>query len=83
MRIIRRPVDSDHAADSSRVAALPCVLTIGNFDGVHLGHQALLRAVVERARQRGILAALLSFWPHPQHFLRADSPTVGSLRHPV
>ncbi|MBM3380430.1 MAG: bifunctional riboflavin kinase/FAD synthetase [Betaproteobacteria bacterium] len=77
MRIIRRPVDSDHAADSSRVAALPCVLTIGNFDGVHLGHQALLRAVVERARQRGILAALLSFWPHPQHFFARRFPDRG------
>ena len=68
MRIIRRPVDSGHAVDSSRRAALPCVLTIGNFDGVHLGHQALLRAVVAQARHRNLLAALLVFWPHPRHF---------------
>ena len=77
MRIIRRPVDSGHAVDSIRVDALPCVLTIGNFDGVHLGHQALLRAVVDRARQRSVLAALLSFWPHPRHYFARRDPQLA------
>ncbi|MEF9943243.1 MAG: bifunctional riboflavin kinase/FAD synthetase, partial [Burkholderiaceae bacterium] len=40
-----------------------CALTIGNFDGVHRGHQALLAHVVAAARQRGIEAAVLSFEP--------------------
>jgi riboflavin kinase/FMN adenylyltransferase len=41
------------------------VLTIGAFDGVHRGHQALIRMVVDRARATGCLAALVTFHPHP------------------
>ena len=41
------------------------VLTIGNFDGVHLGHQAMLRAVVARARELDAPALVLTFDPHP------------------
>ncbi|MCZ6474154.1 MAG: bifunctional riboflavin kinase/FAD synthetase [SAR324 cluster bacterium] len=47
------------------------VLTIGNFDGVHLGHQALIRSVVEEARAHQARSALLTFNPHPQSVLRA------------
>ena len=43
----------------------PCVVSIGNFDGVHLGHQAILRRTVELARERGLPAAVLTFEPHP------------------
>ena len=51
-------------------AARPCALAIGNFDGVHLGHQALLRKTVETARTRagltgGAVSAVLTFDPHP------------------
>jgi riboflavin kinase/FMN adenylyltransferase len=41
------------------------VAAIGNFDGVHAGHQALIARAVEDARQQGRLAAVISFWPHP------------------
>lgn len=41
------------------------VMTIGNFDGVHLGHQDLLRRVMEDARSRGGSAVVLTFEPHP------------------
>lgn len=41
------------------------ILTIGTFDGVHRGHQALIGAVVGRARSTGRLAALITFHPHP------------------
>jgi len=43
----------------------PCALSIGNFDGVHAGHRRILRRVVELARQRGWVAAALTFDPHP------------------
>jgi riboflavin kinase/FMN adenylyltransferase len=43
----------------------PCALTIGNFDGVHLGHRKILRRVVETARERGWKSAVLTFDPHP------------------
>lgn len=52
-----------------------CVLTVGNFDGVHLGHQALLRAVTERATALGCAAAVYTFHPHPRRVLYPeDSP---------
>ncbi len=43
----------------------PCAITIGNFDGVHLGHQEILRRVVEIARAEGWRSAALTFHPHP------------------
>ncbi len=51
----------------------PTYLTIGNFDGIHLGHQALLRTLLEQARQDPsgqALSALLTFDPHPVTVLR-------------
>ncbi len=46
------------------------VLTIGNFDGVHLGHQAILREVLEQSRRSGGPACVFTFRPHPQEVLR-------------
>lgn len=43
----------------------PCALTIGNFDGVHIGHQELMRRTAEIARAGGRKAAVLTFQPHP------------------
>ncbi len=47
----------------------PSVAAIGNFDGVHLGHQRILTAVVAEARQRGMQAVAVTFDPHPDQFL--------------
>ncbi|HEX5125845.1 MAG TPA: bifunctional riboflavin kinase/FAD synthetase [Rhodocyclaceae bacterium] len=60
----------------------PCVLTIGNFDGVHLGHQALLSKLKDKARALGLPAAVLCFEPHPREFFAPDSapPRLTSLR---
>ncbi len=49
-------------------------LTIGSFDGVHLGHQALLKAMVEHARQAGVPSVVLTFFPHPSVVLRGRKP---------
>jgi riboflavin kinase / FMN adenylyltransferase len=43
----------------------PCALTIGNFDGVHVAHQRIMRRVVEIARENGWKAAVMTFDPHP------------------
>lgn len=49
-------------------ATQPSVLTIGNFDGVHRGHQALLELLVERARALDAAATVLTFEPHPREY---------------
>ncbi len=68
-------------------AALPderhgVALTIGNFDGVHRGHQAMLARLKEAARQRGLPAAVMTFEPHPREFFTPEqAPTrLTSLR---
>jgi len=52
--------------------ARPSVLSIGNFDGIHLGHRAILERVVERARELRILPAAMTFDPHPISVLAPD-----------
>lgn len=49
-------------------------LTIGSFDGVHRGHQALIGALVQGARAAGLPSALLTFYPHPSVVLRGRKP---------
>jgi riboflavin kinase/FMN adenylyltransferase len=49
-------------------ARAPCALTIGNFDGVHRGHQALLAHVTGAASGLGLEAAVMTFEPHPREF---------------
>ncbi|MDE2396074.1 MAG: bifunctional riboflavin kinase/FAD synthetase [Burkholderiales bacterium] len=54
--------------------ALPgggCALTIGNFDGVHRGHQAMLALLTNEARHRSLPSCVLSFEPHPRDFFAA------------
>lgn len=63
-------------------AGQPCALTIGNFDGLHLGHQALLSLLADRAGERGLPASVLTFEPHPREFFSPpDAPArLTSLR---
>lgn len=51
-----------------RIAPSSTALTIGNFDGVHRGHRALLDQLVARARSLGLPPAVLTFEPHPREF---------------
>jgi len=62
--------------------AAPLALTIGNFDGVHRGHQRILERVVEEARRRELVPAVLTFEPHPREvFSPQAAPTrLTSLR---
>ena len=57
---------------SSPVPA-PTALTIGNFDGVHLGHRALLQEIRGIAKARKLLPAVLTFEPHPRDFFVPDT----------
>ena len=64
-----------------------CALTIGNFDGVHRGHQAMLALLRGEARQRGVPSCVMTFEPHPRDYFAALShqphlapARVGTLR---
>jgi riboflavin kinase/FMN adenylyltransferase len=50
-----------------------CALTIGNFDGVHRGHRALIDRVVAKAREVRLNATVLTFEPHPREFFTPDA----------
>src|SRR6202012_821174 len=50
----------------------PTVIAIGNFDGVHRGHQAIIGNVRQRARELGAKSVALTFDPHPVRVLRPD-----------
>jgi riboflavin kinase/FMN adenylyltransferase len=47
----------------------PAIVTIGNFDGVHLGHQKLIHEVADRARALGLCSLAVTFEPHPEQVL--------------
>jgi len=65
MRVLRH---LEHVAAPLRGA----VLTLGNFDGVHLGHQAIVRRAVQEARAEGGQAVALTFHPHPIAVLKPE-----------
>ncbi|MTD13724.1 bifunctional riboflavin kinase/FAD synthetase [Nakamurella sp. YIM 132087] len=60
-----------------------CVLTIGVFDGIHRGHQALIAATVAKARELGLPSVLMTFDPHPAEVVRPGShpAQLVTLRH--
>lgn len=67
MHVIRH-LDQYEASEKN-----PLVLAIGNFDGVHLGHQRLIQKITERAKKINGQAAVLTFYQHPQHILHPSS----------
>jgi len=56
------------------------VATIGSFDGLHLGHQHLLRHVLEEAKSRDLPSVVMSFEPTPKEFFLADKPPARLMR---
>ena len=61
-------------------ADAPCALTIGSFDGVHRGHQAMLALLVNEARHRGLQSCVLTFEPHPRDFFAARGAPAAPAR---
>lgn len=53
----------------------PSVVSVGNFDGVHLGHQLVLKSMVDRARELAAQSAVVTFDPHPSHVLHSSRRT--------
>lgn len=66
MKIVRFPDDPPAFHERPPVAAL------GNFDGVHRGHQRILERVIQQAHQRGTSACVVTFDPHPPRIVRPD-----------
>jgi riboflavin kinase / FMN adenylyltransferase len=65
--VVRGEAPADHALDGAVVA-------IGNFDGVHRGHRAVIAAALARAKALGRKGAALTFEPHPRSFFRPGEP---------
>ncbi len=63
-----------HVRDLAELNLPASAITIGSFDGVHLGHQALARALVSAARAAKVPAVVLTFFPHPSVVLRSRRP---------
>jgi riboflavin kinase/FMN adenylyltransferase len=69
-----------HGASDAQLP--PVALTVGNFDGIHRGHQAMVQRLLAAARARGLQSCVLTFEPHPREFFAAEgAPTrLTSLR---
>src|SRR2546430_8519366 len=61
-----------HGTDNADIAR-PTVLTLGVFDGLHLGHQLIMQTVVKRARSIGAVPTVITFEPHPRAVLHPES----------
>ncbi len=64
-----------HLNEARSLPARPLHLAIGMFDGVHLGHRAVIDAAVRSARLEGGVSGVLTFWPHPSALFRPENPT--------
>lgn len=61
-----------HAIDALQLER--CELTIGSFDGIHIGHQSLIQQMVQSARRSSVPSVVLTFFPHPSVVLRGRRP---------
>lgn len=69
------------ALDDVLPAGRPCAVTVGNYDGLHRGHQSVLVRLLDAAAARGLESMLLTLEPSPQEFFRGmeNAPRIGSL----
>ena len=67
MKVLRGFADID-------LGSAGTVVSIGNFDGVHIGHQAVINSAVRAARGRDLMSVVCTFDPHTRVFLRPDAP---------
>jgi riboflavin kinase / FMN adenylyltransferase len=69
MQVLRGIHHTDHAGHPGHPGRAPaCALTIGNFDGVHRGHQAMLALLRSEAQHRGLPSCVMTFEPHPRDY---------------
>jgi len=75
MHLVRHLIDLPHS-----LLERGSVVTIGAYDGLHLGHRALLASVLEKAREEGLASIVMSFEPMPKEFFGGDSPPARLMR---
>ncbi|MDA1064311.1 MAG: bifunctional riboflavin kinase/FAD synthetase, partial [Proteobacteria bacterium] len=75
MRLVRHLEDLPY--DELRAGS---VVSIGAYDGLHLGHQQLLQSVRAAAKSRGLPSVLMSFEPTPREFFATDRPPARLMR---
>jgi len=63
--------------------AAPCALTIGNLDGVHRSHQAMLALLQSEARHRGLPTTVLTFEPHPRDLFARRAGVQSKFKRPL
>ena len=63
----------DIYSDFSALSKTPSVITIGTFDGVHIGHQKIIDRLVKVAKSKNLTSTVLTFFPHPRMVLQKDS----------
>ncbi|PSL51235.1 FMN adenylyltransferase /riboflavin kinase [Salsuginibacillus halophilus] len=61
-----------HPHNYNRTDRAPAVMALGYFDGVHIGHQTVIRRAVEKAEAQGVEAVVMTFHPHPKAVLSPD-----------
>ena len=66
--------------ESVRAAGRGCVVAIGNFDGLHLGHQAILAMLARRSHEERLPAAVLTFEPHPREYFAPQQAPARLMR---
>ncbi len=73
MKLIRSLIDTPKSLKGA-------VIALGNFDGLHLGHQAILEQTLALAKSLNAPAAVMSFEPHPREFFKPDAPKLRLMR---
>lgn len=69
-----------HGLHNLRPEHRGCAITVGNFDGVHMGHQAVIRQLAERARSLQLPSLVMLFEPQPQEFFRPEAAAPRLMR---
>ncbi len=68
------PAEVQGLSATAGLPVRPVHLAVGMFDGVHLGHRAVIDAAIQSARRCGGIAAVLTFWPHPSRLFNPSDP---------
>src|SRR3972149_5613553 len=61
-------------SDLSEISLPASALTLGSFDGLHLGHQSLIASLVRQARRDDLASVVVTFYPHPSEVMRGRRP---------